>query len=129
MHGSASYIFFVESGIAIFNVISGQLHKKGRLEILLDAAYWPAMSTPRARSSHMQWEYIGEGFIKELDFSRVWIRLNENDENEKEDIVCELKMEATKFLNNTLVSCGTRTKLQYLRSTIRTAPLNLHSWT
>jgi Ca2+-dependent lipid-binding protein len=70
---------------------------------MLDDGYWPACSTPKARSTQANFNYVGEGFIKELDFSRVWIRLNENDENDKEDVVCELKMEASKFLQTALV--------------------------
>ena len=101
-----SNTLLVESGIAIFNVISGQLHKKGRLEILFDAAYWPVMSTPRARSSHMQWEYVGEGFIKELDFGRIWLRLNDADEGDKDDIIAEYKGDAKKFLDQALVCFG-----------------------
>ncbi|KAI0344135.1 tricalbin [Trametopsis cervina] len=91
-----------QSGIVVFNVISGQLHKKGRLEVLLDDAYWPAFSTVRARSTHMQWEYIGEGFIKEMDFGRVWLRLNEADEGDKDDIVAEYKGDAKGFLEQAL---------------------------
>ena len=80
------------------------MHKKGRLEVLLDDAYWPAFSTVRARSSHAQWEYIGEGFVKELDFGRVWLRLNEADEGDKDDVIAEYKGDAKKFLDDALVS-------------------------
>jgi Ca2+-dependent lipid-binding protein len=93
-----------ESGIIIFNVVGGQLRKKARLEVLLDDAYWPAFSTVRARSTHVQWEYIGEGFIKELDFGRVWLRLNEADEGDKDEIIAEYKGDAKDFLKQTLVS-------------------------
>lgn len=93
----------LESGIVIFNVLSGHLAKKGRIEILLDDGYWPVCSTTKARSSQAHFDYVGEGFIKELDFSRVWLRLNEKEENEKEDIACELKMDASQFLQSALV--------------------------
>ena len=92
-----------ESGIIIFNVIGGQLRKKARLEVLLDDAYWPAFSTVRPRSTNAQWEYIGEGVVKELDFSRVWLRLNEADEGDKDDVVAEWKGDAKAFLERTLV--------------------------
>ncbi|KAF7437156.1 hypothetical protein PC9H_003992 [Pleurotus ostreatus] len=92
-----------QSGIIIFNVISGQLAKKGRLEVLLDDGYWPAFSTVRARSTHTAWEYVGEGFVKELDFGQVLFRLNEADEGEKDDIVAEWKGKAKDFLDSTLV--------------------------
>ena len=92
-----------EAGVVIFNVIRGRLHKKARLEVLLDDAYWPAFSTIRARSTNAQWEYIGEGVVKELDFSRVWLRLNEADEGEKDDVIAEWKGDSKAFLERTLV--------------------------
>lgn len=91
-----------EAGIIMFNVISGRLHKKARLEVLLDDAYWPAFSTVRARSTHAEWQYIGEGVVKELDFSRVWLRLNEADEGDKDDVIAEWKGDAKAFLERTL---------------------------
>ncbi|KAJ6575507.1 C2 domain-containing protein [Mycena sp. CBHHK59/15] len=91
-----------QSGVIVFNVISGHLAKKARLEVLLDDGYWPCFSTIKARSSNAQWEYVGEGFVKELDFGRVWLRLNEADEGEKDDVVAEWKGDAKAFLQSTL---------------------------
>ncbi|KAI0726177.1 tricalbin [Fomitopsis betulina] len=102
MELSKSELLQHQSGIIIFNVISGQLHKKARLEVLLDEAYWPAFSTVRPRSHKAHWEYIGEGFVKELDFGRVWLRLNEADEGDKDDIVAEWKGDAKPFLERTM---------------------------
>ena len=102
-----------ESGVIVFNVIGGQLRKKARLEVLLDDAYWPAFSTVRARSTHVQWEYIGEGFIKELDFGRVWLRLNEADEGDKDEIIAEYKGDAKDFLKQTLVSSRLRLYVRF----------------
>ena len=93
-----------EAGVVIFNVIRGRLHKKARLEVLLDDAYWPAFSTIRPRSSKARWDYIGEGFVKELDFGRVWLRLNEADEGDKDDIIAEWKGDTKVFLQQALVS-------------------------
>ena len=56
-----------------------------------------------ARSRLVTWDYTGEGFIKELDFGRVWLRLNEADEGAKDDIVAEWKEDAKKFLQESMV--------------------------
>ena len=82
---------------------SGELTKKGRLEVLLDDGYWPAFSTIRATGHRAMWQHVGEGFLKELDFGRVWFRLNEADEGAKDDIVGEWKGDAKQFLSETLV--------------------------
>ena len=94
----------LESGIIVFHIISGRLSKKGRLEVLLDDAYWPCLSTVKARKLDAQWDYVGEGFIKEIDFALVWLRLNLAAEGDKDDIVAEWKGDAKPFLQATLVS-------------------------
>ncbi|KAJ7693677.1 C2 domain-containing protein [Mycena rosella] len=91
-----------QSGVIVFNVLSGNLAKKARLEVLLDDGYWPCFSTVRARSSNAEWETVGEGFVKELDFGRVWLRLNEAEEGDKDDIIAEWKGDAKAFLQSTL---------------------------
>ncbi|KAJ7225891.1 C2 domain-containing protein [Mycena pura] len=91
-----------QSGVIVFNVISGNLAKKARLEILLDDGYWPCFTTIKARSNNAQWETVGEGFIKELDFGRVWLRLNDAEEGEKDSIIAEWKGDSKAFLHATL---------------------------
>ena len=56
-----------------------------------------------ARSRQVTWDYTGEGFIKELDFGRVWLRFNEADEGTKDDIIAEWKEDAKKFLQEAMV--------------------------
>ncbi|KAF8905450.1 C2 domain-containing protein [Gymnopilus junonius] len=91
-----------QSGIIVFHVISGQLSKKGRVEVLLDDGYWPCFSTVKSRSTHAQFGLVGEGFIKEVDFGRVWLRLNEAPEEEKDAVVAEWKGDSKAFLKATL---------------------------
>ena len=99
--------FTLESGIIVFHVISGRLSKKGRLEILLDDGYWPCMSTVKPRKPDAQWDYVGEGFMKEIDFGLIGLRLNEAAEGDRDDIVAEWKGDVKSFLQDTLVSfCG-----------------------
>jgi len=98
-------LFTLESGIIIFRVIAGQLAKKSRLEVLIDESYWPVFSTDRAISSgNAKWDEVGEGFIKEMDFGRICLRLNENDEGEKEDIIGSFNCDAKAFLEKCMVS-------------------------
>ena len=80
---------WVETGIIIFDITTGSLAKKSRLEVLLDDSYWPAFATDKARSLNARWDEVGEGFLKEMDFGRVRLRLNENDDGEKESIIGE----------------------------------------
>ncbi|KAF8971456.1 C2 domain-containing protein [Flammula alnicola] len=91
-----------QSGIIVFHIMSGRVAKKARVEVLVDDAYWPCFSTVRARGKNAQWDYVGEGFMKEVDFGRVWLRLNDADEGEKDEIVAEWKGDAKAFLQATL---------------------------
>lgn len=93
-----------ESGVLVFQVISGQLARRGSLEVMFDDGYWPAFTSGKARSDHPTWDQVGEGFIRELDFSRVWLRINAADENSKEDVVAEFKCETKDFLERCIVS-------------------------
>ncbi|EUC66897.1 tricalbin-3 protein, putative [Rhizoctonia solani AG-3 Rhs1AP] len=97
-----------QSGVLVFNIIEGQIFKKARLEVLLDDGHWPVFATEK-RNSQAHWDQVGEGFIKELDFARVWLRLNENDEGEKEDIIAEFKLDAKQFLEEALAGPATFT--------------------
>jgi Ca2+-dependent lipid-binding protein len=99
---SKEELFKHKSGIIIFNVIGGHLQKKARLDVLLDDAYWPAFSTLKSRGTNAQWAHIGEGFLKELDFGRIWLRLNESGDSDKDDIIAEWKGDAKAFLDATL---------------------------
>jgi len=57
----------------------------------------------KARSTHAQWGYVGEGFIKEIDFGRVWLRLCESDDADKGELLGEWKGDAKAFLGHTMV--------------------------
>jgi Ca2+-dependent lipid-binding protein len=87
-----------QSGILVFQVVSGSLARRGSLEVMLDDGYWPSFVSSRARSNTQKWDQIGEGFVRELDFSRIWFRLNAADDSEKEDIVAEFRCDIKEFL-------------------------------
>jgi Ca2+-dependent lipid-binding protein len=51
-------MFKLESGVLVVQVISGQLARRGSLEIMLDDGYWPSFTSTRARSSHATWDQV-----------------------------------------------------------------------
>lgn len=71
------------AALLVVQVLSGTMEKRGRFEVLLDDGYWPAFSTVKARGHQTAWDQVGEAFVKELPLSRVCLRLNGNDEDEK----------------------------------------------
>jgi Ca2+-dependent lipid-binding protein len=56
----------IESGVLILQVISGQLAKKGSLEVTFDDSYWPCFTSARTRSTHQNWDEVSLG-IHEWD--------------------------------------------------------------
>ncbi|GAA5905720.1 hypothetical protein JCM8208_000876 [Rhodotorula glutinis] len=101
-----------QTGVLAFQIISGQLSKKGaRLEVLFDDGYWPAFSTERSRSTHNTWDEVGEALIRELDFSRIILKLNDSEKDTREDIVASLTVDLNEFLEKTLDKPATFTLL------------------
>ncbi|ORY31245.1 C2 domain-containing protein [Naematelia encephala] len=90
------------SGILVFQVISGQIARKGSLEVMFDDGYWPSFTSTRARTNHPTWDQIGEGFVRELDYGRIWLRLNAADENSKEEIIAEFRADTRDFVRDCL---------------------------
>lgn len=65
-----------QSGILVFNILGGNVHKKNcRLEVAFDDGYWPSYTTEEARTAQCTWDEVGEAVIKELDWSRMWLKL------------------------------------------------------
>lgn len=94
-----------QSGVLVFNIVSGNLAKKGaRVEVAFDDAYWPAYTTEVARTTHQTWDEVGESFIREIAHSRIIIRLNEADKESREDIQADFRTDLLAFLEQCLVS-------------------------
>jgi Ca2+-dependent lipid-binding protein len=65
-----------QSGVLAFNILYGKSAKKNaRLEVLFDDGYWPSYTTEEARTQECTWDEVGEATIKELDWSRMWLKL------------------------------------------------------
>lgn len=76
-------LFKMQSGVFVFNILGGKIAKKNAcLEVLFDDAYWPTYTTEEARTQQCTWDEVGEATIKELDWSRMWLKLRTgNDDN------------------------------------------------
>ncbi|GAA6019595.1 hypothetical protein JCM10207_006938 [Rhodosporidiobolus poonsookiae] len=92
-----------QTGLLAFQVISGQLAKKGaRLEVLFDDGYWPAFSTEASRSTHNTWDEIGEVLIRELDFSQIHLQLNTAEKDTRADVIATTTIDMNHFLEQSL---------------------------
>nr|POE62865.1 uncharacterized protein pyuk71.03c [Quercus suber] len=65
-----------ESGLIVFKIIDGQLaHPNTHLEILMDDMLFPAYSSAKARSTNFSFGETGDAMVRELELSRITMRL------------------------------------------------------
>ncbi|KAL7269910.1 Tricalbin-2 [Rhizina undulata] len=80
-----------DSGFLIFKIIEGNLsHKDCHLEIVMDDMLFPAYSTAKIRSKHMKFDEIGDAFVRELEFSRLTLRLKEHGKDSEAEEIAKL---------------------------------------
>ena len=102
-------LFQYDSGILIFNIIEGSFADTGvRLEVIMDDMPFPAYATAKTRSRQTHFGETGDAFVRELDVSRITLRLREKSdkkgESEEEDIVAKLQGSTLDTLQRCLVS-------------------------
>ena len=75
-----------ESGFLIFNLLEGEMPKSGtHLEIYVDDMAYPAYVSSTAKSRNHKFDEIGDCFIRELEFSRLTLRVREKREKPGEE--------------------------------------------
>jgi Ca2+-dependent lipid-binding protein len=76
VHLTPEELLKYNSGIVIFNIIEGELSNRDcYLEVLFDDYAFPAFVSTKARSEHQRWDEVGDTFVRELDFSRITMRV------------------------------------------------------
>lgn len=83
-----------DCGLIIFKLMEAELHETDvQLEILVDDMVFPSYSSAVARSRKLTFDEIGDCFIRELEFSKLTIRLREKGdlkEDKKDKTVAKL---------------------------------------
>lgn len=80
----------------VFKIIDGQLSHPGTyLEVLMDDHLFPSYSTGKARSANHNFNEIGDAMVRELDLSRITMRLvsevDKKGEDNEEDIKAKIQ--------------------------------------
>ncbi|KAJ5144673.1 Tricalbin [Penicillium atrosanguineum] len=83
-----------ESGFIVFKFHDGQLaHSNVQLEVLMDDYMFPAYTSAKIHSTTLKNTDIGEAFVRELEFSKITLRLVNKDnhkDNKEDNIVAKL---------------------------------------
>ncbi|KAI9802260.1 MAG: hypothetical protein M1825_002981 [Sarcosagium campestre] len=75
-----------ESGLIIFKLIEGDFsHPNCRVEVVIDDMKFPSYISSKAKSRHTKFDEIGDTFVRELDVSRITLRLREKSDNKGDD--------------------------------------------
>ncbi|KAI9672365.1 MAG: hypothetical protein M1817_003387 [Caeruleum heppii] len=78
-----------ESGLIIFKLIEGDFsHHNCQVEVVIDDMRFPSYVSSKAKSRHVQFNETGDTFVRELDVSRITLRLREKSDkkgDEKQD--------------------------------------------
>ncbi|KAK1071579.1 Tricalbin-2 [Friedmanniomyces endolithicus] len=106
-----------ESGLLIFKILDGQLAHPGTyLEVVMDDSLFPAYSSGKAKSQHYNFNETGDTMIRELDLSRITLRLVSNLDKKGEDDL-PIKAKVTGQTLDTLKHCLYKPQQITLRDT------------
>lgn len=86
VHLTPQELLKYESGFIIFHLMEGEMPKSGtHLEVYVDDMLFPSYISGTAKSKHFKFDEIGDCFIRELDFSRINLKVREKREKPGED--------------------------------------------
>ncbi|KAF3932776.1 Tricalbin-1 [Dactylella cylindrospora] len=94
------------SGLLVFKVHDVDLTERDcYLQVMMDDFLFPAFASSKIRVKKGKLDEIGDAFVRELEFSRVTVRLVETnkDKVDKDDIIAELKGDTISILRQCLL--------------------------
>lgn len=98
-----------ESGLLIFQLVEGTLaHSDVRVEVVMDDMVFPSFSSAKAKTRQVQFGETGDAMVRELDVSRITLRLkakqDKKGEENEESTIAKLQGQTLQTLQKCLVS-------------------------
>ncbi|KAL1596613.1 Tricalbin-2 [Paraconiothyrium brasiliense] len=95
LHLTADDLQQYESGLIVFKLIEGEFADTGAyVDILMDDMAFPSYSTAKIKSRHMTFNEVGDTMVRELDFSKITLRIIEHidkkGENDEDHVIAKL---------------------------------------
>lgn len=95
VHLTPQELLKYESGLVIFKLMDAELPKSDtRIEVFVDDMAFPSYTSSRAKSRNFKFDEIGDCFIRELDFSKLTLKVREKgskpEEGDKEHTLARL---------------------------------------
>lgn len=96
-----------ESGLLVFNLVEGSFSRNNViLEVVMDDHIFPSYSSGKVRSRQHKFGETGDAFIRELDFSRITLRIVEKVDKEGDDgedhVIAKLQGQTIQVLSQCL---------------------------
>jgi len=110
IHLAPEELLKYESGFLIFNLIEGEMPKSGtHLEIFVDDMLYPSYASGTAKSRSFKFDEIGDCFIRELEFSKLTLKVREKrekpgEERDEDHTIARLSGNTLETLKQCLVS-------------------------
>lgn len=84
-----------ETGLLVYKLIDGKFTQTGcRVEVLMDDMLFPSYSSPKVRAREQTFNDFGDAVVRELDFSRITLRViervNKEGEGKEERVIAKL---------------------------------------
>lgn len=117
IHLTPEELLKYESGLIIFKLMDVELTESDVVvEVLMDDMVFPSYSSSRIRSRKSTIDEIGDCFVRELDFSKITLRVREKgkikgDEKESSDVVAKLTGDTLVTLKQCLVCYAIMSKV------------------
>jgi Ca2+-dependent lipid-binding protein len=98
-----------ESGLLIFKLISGEFSRTNSyLEVVMDDMVFPSYASSKIASKKTEFGETGDAVVRELDFSRITLRLVEKQDKkgdgENENYLAKLQGDTRTVIEQCLVS-------------------------
>ncbi|RAR10473.1 membrane bound c2 domain-containing protein [Stemphylium lycopersici] len=75
-----------ESGLLVFKLIEGEFARTGgHVDVIMDDMAYASYSSTKIKSNKMTFNDVGDTMIRELDFSKITLRIMEHIDNDGED--------------------------------------------
>jgi Ca2+-dependent lipid-binding protein len=94
-----------ESGLLIFKLLDAELPRSNlRVEVVVDDMAFPSFTSSTVRSRKTVIDEIGDCVVRELDFSKLTLRLREKGDKGEDHIIAKLTGDTLSTLKQCLVS-------------------------
>lgn len=109
IHMTPEELLKQDSGFVVFKLMDAELEEKDcQIEVLVDDMVFPSYSSAVARTKKLTFDEIGDCFVRELEFSKLTIRLREKGEAKEDShdkVVAKLAGNTMDTVKQCLVSC------------------------